>query len=156
MTAHVVTCPTPHPTGDPRPTVFLAGGITGCRDWQADTPPLLPDGTVAFNPRRPDWPIDDPAASAGQIAWEFDHLHRADAILVWFSHETIQPITLFELAAHAYTGRRIAVGADPRYPRRTDVVLQLRHARPDITVRDTLQAVCADAVGLLDAAAGVR
>jgi hypothetical protein len=34
----------------------------------------------------------------------------------------------------------IAVGADPGYVRRLDVVLQLSHARPDVPVHATLAA----------------
>lgn len=152
MTATVVTCPQPY-RGRGRPTVFLAGGITDVWNWQTRAAALLPDGVVAFNPRRASWPIGDPAASAGQIGWEFEHLAAADVVLVWFSWETVHPITLYELGFHAAAGRRLVVGCHPDYPRRTDVVLQLGHARPDVTVRDDLAEVCADAVALLCAGA---
>lgn len=43
----------------------------------------------------------------------------------------------------------IAAGAHPDYPRRLDVLEQLRHARPDVTVHDSLQATVRVAAELL-------
>lgn len=132
----------------PLPGVFLAGGITGCPDWQAEARRELDPLPVAIlNPRRADFPIHDPGAAAEQIAWEYDHLHRAAVVLFWFPDSgpvVVQPIALYELGAHAAAGTPIAVGTDPRYVRRADVVLQLGHVRPEVTVRDDLAAVCAD------------
>ncbi|MCW8382414.1 hypothetical protein [Streptomyces justiciae] len=53
------------------------------------------------------------------------------------------------MAAHSVRGIRLAVGAHPDYPRRLDVLEQLRLARPDITVHDSLQATVRAAVELL-------
>jgi hypothetical protein len=147
----MLTCPQPW-QGGPEPTVFLAGGITDCWNWQAQAALELPPGLLLLNPRRPNWPIGDPTASAGQIAWEHEHLRIADVILFWFTWETVQPITLFELGAHAPTGRRIAVGCHPKYPRRLDVLIQLGHARPDVPVRNSLRETCTDAATLARAA----
>lgn len=134
------------------PAVFLAGGITGCSDWQAEARRQLDSLPVAIlNPRMADFPIHDPSAAAAQIAWEFEHLRRADIILFWFpdSGPIVQPIVLYELGAHAAMGKPIAVGCDPGYARRADVVLQLSHVRPDVVVRDNLGAVCADVHSLV-------
>jgi Nucleoside 2-deoxyribosyltransferase like len=99
--------------------------------------------------------MDDPWAAVGQIEWEYRRLHRADVVLFWLPatpgpQPAVQPIALYELGAHAATGKPIAVGCDPGYPRRTDVVLQLGHVRPDVIVRDTLPQVCADVLALLN------
>lgn len=129
------------------PAVFLAGGITGCPDWQAEARRELDPLPIAIlNPRMANFPIHDPGAAPAQIAWEFEHLRRADVILFWFpdSGPVVQPIVLYELGAHATSGKPIAVGCDPGYARRVDVVLQLGHIRPDVVVRDTLGATCAD------------
>ncbi|MEV5242942.1 nucleoside 2-deoxyribosyltransferase domain-containing protein [Streptomyces cinnamoneus] len=123
------------------PAVFLAGGITGCPDWQTRAALRLRAASVVatiLNPRQPDFPEDDPVATRGQIAWEHEHLHRADVILFWFCAESIQPIALYELGAHAARGAEIVVGAHPQYARRVDVVEQLRHARPEVGVHDCL------------------
>lgn len=67
---------------------FLAGGITNCPDWQSEVIENLQkydqkyqnelDSLVIFNPRRPNFPIDDPNASLQQITWEFQELQRVD------------------------------------------------------------------------------
>ncbi|NEE25342.1 hypothetical protein G3M53_07645 [Streptomyces sp. SID7982] len=125
------------------PTVFLAGGITNCPNWQHEAALALADFTV-FNPRRRAFPIHDPAQTPVQIAWEHHYLHQADLTLFWFPASdprlTTQPITMYELGAAAATPtRRIVVGADPDYPREADVHTQLRHARPGLIVHTTLQ-----------------
>jgi hypothetical protein len=129
------------------PSLFLAGGITGCPDWQREACALLADLPVALlNPRRQSFPITDPGAAAEQVAWEYRHLERATAILFWFpASPSPQPIALYELGRHAALGRSLAVGADPGYLRRADLLLQLSHARPDLAVHDTLAAVCREA-----------
>lgn len=54
--------------------VFLAGGITGCPDWQAAVVRMVGDANVVLlNPRRENFPMDDPKASLDQILWEHDH-----------------------------------------------------------------------------------
>jgi Nucleoside 2-deoxyribosyltransferase like len=131
------------------PALFLAGGITGCPDWQAQAVPLLRmagvDWTI-LNPRRPDHTLADPAVVADQIAWEYRHLLVAQAILFWFPRSSlVQPIALYELGATAVGIKPLAVGADPGYPRRLDVILQLAHARPGLAVRDTLDGTVRDA-----------
>ena len=133
------------------PIVFLAGGITGCPDWQAEASRILNRTRVAvLNPRRADFPIHDPSAAEAQIDWEFRYLQLADVVLFWFpeSGDVPQPIALYELGAHAATGKPIAVGTDPAYVRRADVVHQLRRARPHVPVRFELKAVCTDALRL--------
>ena len=133
--------------GDP-PALFLAGGISGCENWQAQACELLADApVVVFNPRRADFDVADSAAAYKQIAWEYHHLRRADVTLFWFPacdrSVTVQPIALFELGAtlegaNCY-GRRLVVGVDQGYPRLFDVIEQCRHARPGLAVHISLQ-----------------
>jgi hypothetical protein len=139
-------------TGD-RPALFLAGGITDCPEWQAEAREILAaDDVVVLNPRRANFPIGDPSAAAGQVDWEFRHLRRADVVLFWFAAgPSVQPIALYELGAHAASGKPIAVGADPAYLRRTDVLLQLGHVRPGVVVWDSLETTCRAARNLLAA-----
>ena len=144
--AQYIEAPTHH-TGSGTPSVFLAGGITDCPDWQSQAVALLGSlSIVIFNPRRADFPIHDPGAASEQINWEFTHLSRAQVILFWFpdSGPTPQPIALYELGRHVALGHRVAVGADPAYVRRADVLIQLGLARPDCQVRATLEDACAD------------
>jgi hypothetical protein len=103
------------------PAVFLAGGITGCPDWQAEVVRMLADAPLALlNPRREDFPIHDPAAAPAQIEWEYRHLGKADAALFWFPCETLCPIALDELGA--WSARRDGGGHRPAVHRRPPAV----------------------------------
>jgi hypothetical protein len=113
------------PTSYDNKSLFLAGGITGCSDWQAEMVEKLSDTDLTLlNPRRKDFPINDPSAAREQITWEWHHLQSAKAISFWFAKETIQPIVLFELGKWLCHGKRIFIGIDPEYPRRQDVEIQ--------------------------------
>lgn len=119
------------------PTVFLAGGITGCEDWQMEIINFLrqnangTNGTI-LNPRRKSFPIHDPNASRDQIMWEHAALWGSDVVSFWFAGgASVQPIVMFEFGMHlgrfcAGIGpRRLVVGVDPDYRRRLDVQHQL-------------------------------
>ncbi len=156
MIARYVEAPEEY-AGD-RPSIFLAGGITGCPDWQADAARMLAGVPVAvLNPRRPHFDISDPTATEKQIRWEYTHLHRAAVVLFWFpAGPSPQPIALYELGAMAATDRRIAVGADPDYVRRADVRIQLELSRPEVVVRSDLAGTVAAAIAALAQASGVQ
>jgi hypothetical protein len=135
-----IECPDNH--ADTAPSLFLAGGVTGCPDWQSEVVSSLSDlPLVLLNPRRKDFPILDPTASEGQISWEHRHLRGATAILFWFPEESICPITLYELGAWSMTSKPLFVGVHPSYPRRADVEIQTRLVRPDIHVAHSLAAL---------------
>jgi hypothetical protein len=125
------------------PSVFLAGGITGTLDWQADVTGRLADlPVVILNPRRKNFPIDDPSAGPTQIEWEFRHIRRATAVLFWFPHETLCPIALYELGGRALVCEQaLFVGTHPDYQRRLDVEVQLKLARPEVAVVSDLAAL---------------
>jgi hypothetical protein len=130
-------------------SLFLAGGITGCPDWQAEIRARLDDtALVLLNPRRAQFPIDDPSAAATQIEWEHRHLRRASSILFWFAADALQPIALYELGAWSMTSKPLFVGAHPQYVRRADVILQTRLARPELVVVDSLAALATEARAL--------
>jgi hypothetical protein len=138
----------PQPYEGPGPVLFLAGGITGCPDWQAEAAAMLRDtpGLTVCDPRRATFDLADPAVTTEQITWEHTHLWRADVVLFWFAPGgSVQPITLYELGVHVTRGIPLAVGADPAYPRRLDVEVQLGLARPGLTVHSTLAATVAAA-----------
>lgn len=125
----------------PGPVLFLAGGISQCPDWQSEAAAMLRDtpGLTVVDPRRAAYDPAVPDAAAEQITWEHTHLWRADVVLFWFAPGgSVQPIALYELGVHATRGIPLAVGADPAYPRRLDVEVQLGLARPGLRVHDTL------------------
>jgi len=120
--------------GGGKPSVFLAGGITGCPDWQQEVARsnLAHDDIALINPRRANFPIHDPGAALAQITWEHEHLRKATAILFWFPRETICPIVLYELGAWSMTDKPLFVGVHPDYSRRRDVEIQTALVRPDV------------------------
>ena len=125
-------------------SLFLAGGISGCPDWQARMIELLSDvDLVLLNPRRASYPWNDPAAAEEQIVWEHRHLRRATAVLFWFPGETLCPIALYELGAWSAVPGPLFIGVDPAYARRADVEIQTRLVRPEVAVVYSVEALAA-------------
>lgn len=153
MSATVITCPTPAFANGP--SVFLAGGITGCPDWQTEAIQYLPDWVTAYNPRRPDFPINDPNAGPQQMQWEAERLTSCTAILMWFPKPdrlaVVQPISFFELGLYvAGMCRPAAVGVDDGFSRAIDVRHQLQLSRgPRFRVWPTLADTVDAAVRLI-------
>lgn len=115
-------------------TLFLAGGITGCNDWQKKVvKELSNEDLVLFNPRRNNFVLDK-FSSEIQIKWEHKYLLRADAILFWFPCETLCPITLYELGKMLMTNKRIFLGIHPKYKRKRDIEIQTKLIRPEIEI----------------------
>src|SRR5690606_13245814 len=91
-------------------TIFLAGGISNCPDWQTPVANKLLEHTnfTIFNPRRNDWNMDDEAEeSKKQIIWEHEYLARSETILFWFPQETLCPITLLEYGKFLVSNRKL-------------------------------------------------
>lgn len=131
-------------------SVFLAGGIGNCPDWQQLAVQMFAhlDEVTVLNPRRASfpkpWTYD---SSVEQITWEYHALAMADIVLFWFpGGESVTPIALYELGSHARDfGKRLAVGVDPGYPRTDDVHIQLGLLRgPYFPIHYTLDQTCAD------------
>lgn len=116
-------------------SLFLAGGITGCPDWQQGIVRLLAEtDVVVLNPRQKHFPIADPTAAEAQIRWEHAYLRAADEILFWFPCESLCPIALYELGAWSMTDKPLYIGVHPDYRRRRDIEIQTRLTRPDIAI----------------------
>lgn len=118
-----------------RDSLFLAGGISDCYDWQKDAVTALTHlSVVLVNPRRANFDISKPEEGVVQIKWESNYLSQCSQILFWFASETVCPITLFELGAALerrrnameYDGnlQQLFIGAHKMYPRLLDVQVQ--------------------------------
>lgn len=132
-------------------TCFLAGGITNCPDWQHEVIrelkmfdvkfPRQLQNLVVFNPRRDNFPIDNPDAAQEQIEWEFKWLQRMDLFSMYFTAgESDQPICMYELGRNLLKmmmrfpddyAERILISCDPLYKRAQDVKIQTRLAFSD-------------------------
>jgi len=135
-----ITAPLKYKTVGREVSVFLAGGIVGCQDWQTDviksiTCKSFGTNLVIYNPRRPSFPIDDQNAAEEQIAWEFEALNNADIFSMYFDGgESDQPICMYELGRNIarictlHPGdfeKRIVVTCSPDYKRKKDVEVQV-------------------------------
>lgn len=121
------------------PSVFMAGGISNCHDWQQEYIEKTKDVDAIFiNPRRYDFDITDPNQSEIQIEWEHSYLEVSDIVSFWFPSETLCPITLFELGKMSQSSKTIIVGTHPEYARKYDVIKQLSLIDPTIKVVHTL------------------
>ncbi|MBN2459599.1 nucleoside 2-deoxyribosyltransferase domain-containing protein [Candidatus Woesearchaeota archaeon] len=129
-------------------SLFLAGGITNCPDWQSELVSMLQGQDIAvYNPRRKNFPIHDPSAAEKQIRWEHDKLRKADAISFWFPKETLCPIVLYELGKWTMSDKPLFIGIDPAYQRRQDVEIQTMLERPDAKLVYDLQSLAGQIKG---------
>lgn len=136
-----------HSKEDRKIKLFLAGGITNCPDWQKEVIDRFqnaiykgsPNGHIRFmlddvtvyNPRRENFPIDDPSASEIQIKWEYEKLRECNIIAFWFSSGSLNPIVLYEYGKHGISQpTTLIVGCDKEYPRIKDVEIQTKLAKP--------------------------
>lgn len=120
---------------DKRKSIFLAGGITGCDDWQTDLVCELQNlndsglfdlgGLVIFNPRRDNFDVMDMEVKIEQIRWEHKCLEKCDICSFFFpASESVQPITLYELGRHLGDHTSV-VSIQEGYKRAEDVKIQL-------------------------------
>lgn len=127
-------------------SLFLAGGITDCPNWQQEISEELEDESIIiFNPRRKYFPENKINAALQQVEWEFRYLRKATAISFWFPEETLCPIALYELGAWSMMSKPIFIGIHPNYRRKLDIEIETQFARPDIEIvyslRELLQKI---------------
>jgi hypothetical protein len=133
-------------------SLFLAGGITNCHDWQQDLIKYFEqvDELIIYNPRRKNFPIDDPGASLIQITWEYDYLKTCDILSFWFARGSLNPIVLYELGRWGNSSDRpIVVGLDPEYERKQDVIIQTKLSRPEIVIVYSLEQLALQIANLI-------
>jgi hypothetical protein len=88
-----------------------------------------------FNPRRSCFDSSDKTIEQEQIIWEYEHLLRADAIIMFLCKETLGPISLYELGRHINcTNKKAYVVTEKGYQRTNDVIIQTALSRPDVLV----------------------
>lgn len=126
---------------------FLAGGITNCKNWQSqvintflsmEKSGIDLSRLVIMNPRRDNFPIDDPLAAEEQIYWEYKWLEECDIFSMYFaSGESDQPICMYELGRNILRMQQkfmvswkdhLAISVEDGYKRKNDVLIQTRLA----------------------------
>lgn len=100
-----------------RISIFLAGTIDNgdSKNWQSKLISRLCDtcldygrDTIIYNPRREHWDSDAGHQEVlQQIAWEQEHLDKADLIVMNLLPDSKSPISLMELGQYASSGKLI-------------------------------------------------
>ena len=114
------------------PRLFLAGGVTNCKNWQDDVIDRLEyykkiydiDNLRIFNPRRNEFDISDRDATVEQIEWEHRWLMDCNIVSFFFDNgESLQPITLYELGKWS-SRKPCIITITKGYAREADVLIQ--------------------------------
>ena len=123
----------------PNIDLFLAGGITGCWNWQKPLAALISHYLSVATPLT--WLIDnrnftiaiprrevglsvEGAAAVAQIEWEHEALARAFTKSYYFTRDAVQPIVLLELGKHLASPVNMFIAIENGYQRKTDVLVQ--------------------------------
>lgn len=115
----------------PNPDVFLAGGICGTDDWQAQAAEALSaQGLEVANPRRPGG-LTDASADPEQIRWEHDHLSRAETVLFWFPGPGDHLFGMHQLGYWLGQDKDLCIGCPQKHRNRAIIQTQVDLARPD-------------------------
>lgn len=142
--AHVITAPSLD-VAIFSPVVFLAGGISKCKDWQKEViRELASESITLINPRQESFDVSDKNASFKQIEWEFNRLEKMDIFSMYFCNsESVQPICMYELGRNVLRmqnrfpsdwEKRIIISVEKGYSRREDVVTQIYLCAPFLFV----------------------
>ena len=126
-------------------SVFLAGGITNCENWQKEIIKELEfEDITIFNPRQKNFDINDKSASVKQITWEFERLEQMDIFSMYFCNSSSdQPICMYELGRNIIRMQnrfpnnwqdRIIISIESGYKRSQDVIVQTALCAPCLFV----------------------
>lgn len=142
----VIVPPKIYRPGENEISVFLAGGITNCSNWQNEIIQRIEelraddfdDDLIIYNPRRDNFPIHQSSAAEEQIRWEFNKLNQMDIFSMYFCEgESDQPICMYELGRYISQmqlrfptdwNRRIIISVEDEYKRINDVIIQTKLA----------------------------
>ena len=122
----------PNKTEEKKLSLFLAGGLSGCRNWQKQVISNLNFlDIILYNPRRKYFDITNPDIAEEQIVWEEEMIRKSDLVSFYFCRETVCPITLYELGVcNEMKDKPVVLGMDPDYSRRFDVEKQTKLKKP--------------------------
>ena len=132
----IIIAPQNYVKNEDETSIFLAGGITDCEDWQSTVIKYIEDirDLVIYNPRRAFFNTANALDTVKQIHWEFENLEQMDFFTIYFAEsESVQPITLYELGRNLVRMKerfpdtwkyRILIGIAEGYKRKDDVILQ--------------------------------
>lgn len=134
-------------------SVFLAGGITNCYNWQKevfnylrDHDNINPIDLRIYNPRRDHFDIENDSAKE-QIEWEYNMINNEATIFSMYfcNSESDQPICMYELGMRLgklksmvmcsfKTGLSTIISIEDGYKRANDVIMQTKLAVPELKI----------------------
>ena len=128
-------------------TVFLAGGINKCKEWQKEVIKELELEEISiFNPRQENFNINDKSNSFKQIKWEFERLEQMEIFTIYFCNsESVQPICMYELGRNIVRMQnrfpydwqnRIVISIEEGYTREEDIIIQLSLCAPQLSINN--------------------
>lgn len=131
-------------------SVFLAGGITNCKEWQKEVINEISsyenNNITLFNPRQENFDITDKSASYKQILWEYKRLEKMDIFSMYFCNDNSdQPICMYELGRNIVRmqnrfpndwEKRIIISIEKGYKRSQDVIIQTQLCAPKLFVEN--------------------
>lgn len=126
-------------------SVFLAGGITNCKEWQKEVIREMEYEEVSiYNPRQEHFDITNKNAAVNQIVWEYEWLEQMDIFSMYFCNsDSDQPICMYELGRNIVRmqnrfpsdwNKRIVVSVEDGYRRKQDVLIQIGLCAPTLFV----------------------
>jgi hypothetical protein len=126
-------------------SIFLAGGITGCGNWQDEITEMFKHtNLIVCNPRRADY-VDNTKPfnfnEEEQVKWERGHINECTGSLFWFPSSSVCPIALFELGTLVAHHEHLFIGADPAYPKRENLFGQLKLFIREPIMYDNIQTM---------------
>lgn len=128
-----------------RISIFLAGGIKNCPNWQEDIIQKINYPVVIYNPRREIYEEDNLNMLGRQIEWEKEHLKLSNIIIFWFPSDSICPTSLFELGLLLNSeDKKLFIGFDPKYERKDAMLFQVGQYRPDLKVYNSMDDLIED------------
>ena len=135
-----IECPKEYLPNNEEKSLFIAGGISNCRNWQRElVEEIVHEDVVLFNPRRKLFDINNPEIEIEQINWEHKYIGLAKAVSFWFSPETLCPITLYELGKVSMMDKKLFIGIDEKYSRKRDLKIQTGLIRPEVEIVYSLE-----------------
>jgi hypothetical protein len=144
--------------------IFLAGPIQGAPDWQSQAAEIIHDidaSIIVTSPRK-DYP-EGTFVYERQVDWETHFLRLAGqtgVVAFWLAAQTEETpgrayaqTTRFELAEwkmrHEYEGSKLTIGIESGFGNERYIRRRFEQDAPEITIADSLEAMCQNAVDLL-------
>lgn len=120
-------------------SIYLAGGIKGCPDWQQEAMTLLSGMNLEVeNPRIDSFVRGDNAEYRSLVRKNRLTLDSCESVVVWFPKDQLTPVALLELGSLVASAKPLFVGIEPGYKRQIDVEIQTELARPEIDIAYSL------------------